>query len=160
MRIGPTNAQAHYLMALSMTETNQPFDAEYHYSRALELSRRRDPSLLANYALCLRKQGRLGDARPLYREALQKSPGAIQILMGLAQLEEADGQLDAALALLDEVAGLAPELPGPLLLICWIAWPREPQSLAVATCLKWAGCWMASAGFPRPSTHFEPASSS
>lgn len=108
LRIAPENAQAHYLMGLVLTEAHRPAFAEYHYFRALELSGRRDPAVLSNLALCLKNQGKMAQARALYEESLQAAPDNVHTLLGLARLEDADRNLDAALVLLDRADRLAP----------------------------------------------------
>jgi Flp pilus assembly protein TadD len=108
MRIAPDAAQAHYLMGLALTEAYRPAFAEYHYHRAIELSGRREPAVLANMALCLKNQGKMAQARALYEEALAAAPGSMHTLLGLARLEEADRNLDAALALVARAEALEP----------------------------------------------------
>ena len=116
MRIAPDNAQSHYLMGLALTELYRPAFAEYHYLRALELSGGRDPAVLTNLALCLKNQGKMAQARALYEESLRAAPTVLHTLLGFARLEEADRNLDAALALLDRAAVLAPDNPSVALL--------------------------------------------
>jgi len=93
VRIAPDNPQAHYLMGLTLTEAHRPAVAEFHYRRALDLSGERDPTLLANLALCLKNQGKMSAARALYEESLTLMPQALHTLLGLARLEEADRNL-------------------------------------------------------------------
>lgn len=111
VRIGPQNAQSHYLMGMALTEANRPAIGEYHYQRALELSGTREPVVLANMALCLKNQGKMEPARALYAEALEKSPDSLHTLLGFARLEEADRRLDAATALLDRAEAQWPKNP-------------------------------------------------
>jgi tetratricopeptide (TPR) repeat protein len=108
MRIAPENAQAHYLLGMVLTEARRPVVGEYHYGRALELSGTRDPVVLANFALCLKNQGKMSVARALYEESLAAAPDNLHALMGLARLEEADRDLPAAMSLLDRAEALAP----------------------------------------------------
>jgi tetratricopeptide (TPR) repeat protein len=108
VRIAPDQAQAHYLMGMALTEAYRPAVAEYHYRRALALAGARDPVVLANFALCLKTQGKMEQARALYQESLAAAPDALHTLLGLARLEEADRKLDAAMALLDRAAALDP----------------------------------------------------
>ncbi len=111
VRLAPANPQAHNLMGMVMTEAHRPVIGEYHCRRALELSGRRIPLVLANLATCLKNQGRIPEARSLYREADMLAPGTRQTLLAWAQMEEADRQLDAALHILDGLDRLEP--PGP-----------------------------------------------
>ena len=103
VRIAPENPQAHNLMGMILTEANRPDVGEYHYRRVLELTTGRDPVLLANLAWNLTTQGRVAEARVLYHELLTAAPNVRQSLVGLARLEEADRNFEAAQRLLDEV---------------------------------------------------------
>ena len=116
IRIAPENAQAHYLMGMVLTEAHRPAVGEYHYGRALELSGARDPVVLANFALCLKNQGKMPAARTLYEESLAAAPKSLHTLLGLARLEEADRNLSAALTLLERAAEDFPDNPNVLLL--------------------------------------------
>jgi tetratricopeptide (TPR) repeat protein len=116
MRIAPDSAQAHYVLGLVLTENHRPAFAEFHYRRALDLSGSRDPAVLSNLALCLKNQGKMAAARALYTESLAAAPAVLHTLLGFARLEEADRNLDAALALLDRAETVAPDHPSVLLL--------------------------------------------
>jgi tetratricopeptide (TPR) repeat protein len=108
VRIAPEAAQAHYLMGMTLTEAHRPAVAEYHYRRAFEISGTREPVALSNFALCLKNQGKMAEARALYTEALAAAPDNLHVLMGLVRLEEADRDLAAAMTLLERAATLAP----------------------------------------------------
>ena len=116
VRIAPENAQSHYLMGMVLTEGQRPAVAEYHYYRALELSDARDPVVLANVALCLKNQGKMGPARALYEESLAAAPDSLHALLGLARLEDADRNLPAAMALIERAEALAADNPHAMLL--------------------------------------------
>ena len=116
VRIAPENAQSHYLLGMALTEGHRPSAGEYHFEMAAKLSGARDPVLLANYALCLKNQGKMAAARSLYEESLAAAPDKLHTLLGFARLEEADRNLAAALALLDRAAGLDPANPSVTLL--------------------------------------------
>ena len=133
MRIAPENAQSHYLMGLVLTESHRPAIAEYHYRRALELSGSRNPAVLANFALCLKNQGKMHAARALYQESLTADPDQMHTLLGLARLEEADRNLTAALDLLDRAAALQPNNPNALLVRATVLGRKRdaPAALAV-----------------------------
>jgi len=115
VRIAPENPQAHNLMGMIMTEAQRPQTGEYHYRRVLELSGGRDPILLANLAWNLKNQGRMGEARDLYRESVTAAPEIRQTLLGWARLEEADREFDAAAEVLDRMDALWPNDPGVML---------------------------------------------
>jgi len=116
VRIAPENAQSHYLMGMVLTEANRPAVGEYHYERALALSGTRDPVVLANFALCLKNQGKMSEARALYEESLTAAADSLHALLGLARLEEADRNLGAAMALLDRAEALSANNPNVQLL--------------------------------------------
>jgi tetratricopeptide (TPR) repeat protein len=107
VRIAPENPQSHYLMGMVMTEANRPQIGEYHYRQALELTRGRDPILIANLAWNLKNQGRMEEARTLYQESVAAAPEVLQTLLGWARLEEADRNLEVAAELLDRAERVA-----------------------------------------------------
>lgn len=115
VRLAPQNPQAHNLMGMVMTEARRPQVGEYHYRRTLDLMPARDPILLANLAWNLKTQGRMEEARQLYRESVTAAPQARQTLLGWARLEEADRNLDAAGELLDRLERLFPDDPAVML---------------------------------------------
>jgi tetratricopeptide (TPR) repeat protein len=84
---------------------------EYHYRRVLELAPGEEPITLANLAWNLKNQGRMDEARELYRKSVALKPDVLQTVLGWAKLEEADRKFDAALELLDQAAKLAPNNP-------------------------------------------------
>jgi len=111
IRIAPQNAQAHNLMGLVLTEANRPLIGEYHYRKVLELAEKEEPITLANLAWNLKNQGRIDEARALYRRSMALKPDVLQTVLGFAKMEEADRKFDAALALLDEAERLLPGNP-------------------------------------------------
>jgi Tfp pilus assembly protein PilF len=115
VRIAPQNPQSHNLMGMIMTEANRPQIGEYHYRKVIELSRVRDPILLANLAWNLRNQGRMAESRALYEESTAQAPEILQTLLGLARLEEADRNIERAAELLDRAERLAPGNPSIML---------------------------------------------
>ena len=112
VRIAPENPQAHNLMGMIMTEVNRPQVGEYHYRRVLELTGQRDPVLLANLAWNLKNQGRMTEARALYRESVAAKPEVRQTLLGFARLEEADRDFAAAARVLDKADAQFPNDQG------------------------------------------------
>jgi tetratricopeptide (TPR) repeat protein len=125
VRIAPENAQSHYLMGMIMTEANRPRIGEFHYRRALDLTRARDPILVANLAWNLKNQGRMAEARTLYEEAVAQAPEVVQTLLGWARLEEADRDLGAADGLLDRAELVSPGNPSVLLARAVVAGRRQ-----------------------------------
>jgi tetratricopeptide (TPR) repeat protein len=102
-------------MGMIMTEANRPQIGEYHYRRVMELSGSRDPILLANLAWNLKNQGRMEEARELYKESAAAAPEVLQTLLGWARMEEADRNFEAASELLDRAEKVAPGNPSVLL---------------------------------------------
>ncbi len=111
IRIAPQNAQAHNLMGLVLTEANRPLIGEYHYRRVLELADADEPITLANLAWNLKNQGRIEEARGLYKKSMALKPDVLQTVLGYAKMEEADRKFEAALKLLDEAERLLPDNP-------------------------------------------------
>ena len=112
VRIAPQSPQAHNLMGLVLTEANRPLIGEYHYRRVLELAEGEEPITLANLAWNLKQQGRMEEARALYKTSTKAKPEVLQTVLGWAKLEEADRKFEAALALLDRAEALHPDNPG------------------------------------------------
>jgi tetratricopeptide (TPR) repeat protein len=108
VRIAPTDPQSHNLMGMITTEANRPQVGEYHYRRALELLKQRQPILLANLAWNLKNQGKMAEARALYVEAVKLDSTILQTLLGWARLEETDRDFPRAAALLDQAEKLSP----------------------------------------------------
>jgi Tfp pilus assembly protein PilF len=115
VRIAPDVAEAHHLMGMVMTESNRPQVGEYHYRRALALIDKPGPVILANLAWNLKAQGRIVEARDLYRQATALDPSMLQTVLGWARLEEADRDFGAAERLLDQAQALEPDNPSILL---------------------------------------------
>jgi tetratricopeptide (TPR) repeat protein len=109
VRIAPESPQAHNLMGMILTETNRPQAGEYHYRRVLTLTGTRDPILLANIGWNLKSQGRMEEARALYRESLAAAPHIRQTLIGYVRLEEADRRFQTAGKTLDLAQAAYPE---------------------------------------------------
>jgi tetratricopeptide (TPR) repeat protein len=139
IRIAPDSAQSHYLMGLVMTEAFRPAVGEHHYERALQLAGRREPVVLLNYALCLKNQGKMQAARALYEEALGRDPKSLPGLLGFARLEEADRNLDAALALIDRAAEIAPDNANTKLLRATVLGRQKKAGEALAILDSMAG---------------------
>ena len=116
VRLAPDNAQAHNLMGMVQTEAHRPVVGEFHFRRALHIAQTRDPTVLANLALCLKSQGKMAEARAMYAESLALAPDALHTLLGFARLEEADRNLDAALVLIDRADTVSPGHAGAALL--------------------------------------------
>jgi tetratricopeptide (TPR) repeat protein len=132
VRIAPDNAQSHNLLGMVMTEAYRPAVGEFHYLRALELSGLRDPVLLANLALCLKNQGKMQAARALYQESLAAAPDSLHTMLGFARLEEADRDLPAAMALLDQAEAKFPGNPSARLLRAVVLGRMRDAPAAVA----------------------------
>ncbi len=112
IRLAPLHPLSHRLMGMILTETQRPHIGEFHYRRVLELSGERDPILLANLAWNLKCQGRIMEARALYKESVASAPDVFQTLFGWGQLEEVDGNFAVARSTLDRAAEIRPDDPG------------------------------------------------
>jgi Tfp pilus assembly protein PilF len=132
IRLAPDTAQAHNLMGMVQTEAMRPVVGEFHFRRALDLAQARDPTVLANLALCLKAQGRMAEARALYTESLALAPDALHTLLGLARLEEADRHLGAARALLDRAEAVSPGHAGAALLRATVLGRQGEPAAALA----------------------------
>ena len=132
VRITPDDAISHNLLAMVLTELQQPLTGEFHYRRALALSGTRDPIMLANLAWCLKLQGRIKEARALYRESVAAAPEISQTLFGWARLEEADRNFDQASKLLARAESISPNQPNLLLLRAVLAGRRGNPETALA----------------------------
>ena len=110
VRLAPTNAQAHNLMGMILTEQHRLPAGEYHYRRALELH---PPvgKLCANLALNLKQQGKVEEAEAFYRQAMELEPDNADSLLGWVRLEEARASIDRAQELLDQAEALRPRHP-------------------------------------------------
>ncbi len=116
VRTAPESAESHYLLGLVLTEGYRPVYGEYHLREAMRLAGAPDAVLLANLGLCLKTQGKIVDARAAYAESLAIAPDALHTLLGMARLEEADRNLDAALQWLDGALAAEPGNASALLL--------------------------------------------
>src|SRR6185312_11678604 len=88
---------------------------EYHYRKVIELSRVRDPIVLANLAWNLKNQSRMTESRELYQEASGAAPEVMLTWLGWARMEEADRNFERAAELLDRAERLAPANPSIML---------------------------------------------
>jgi tetratricopeptide (TPR) repeat protein len=132
IRIAPQNAQAHNLMGLVLTEANRPLIGEYHYRRVLELAEGEEPITLANLAWNLKNQGRIDEARELYKHAMALKPDVLQTVLGYAKMEEADRKFDRALELLDEAETLVPDNPSVQLTRATVLSRQKKREAALA----------------------------
>jgi tetratricopeptide (TPR) repeat protein len=114
VRLAPEALQAHLTMGRVFNAANHPRDAEHHFRRAQMLNVEADPQIAAELdaglAQALRGQGRFEEARALFADVLARGEN-LNVLLGLASLEEADRNFGAAGSLLDRAAGLAPGGP-------------------------------------------------
>lgn len=108
VRLAPMHPRSHNLMGMILTEAQRQQPAEFHYRRVMELSRERDPILVANLAWNLKEQGKIAEARRLYEEAAEAAPDVFQTWLGWGQLEEVDGNYPAAATRLERAARIRP----------------------------------------------------
>jgi tetratricopeptide (TPR) repeat protein len=115
VRLAPEAPQSHALMGRVFNALNQSRDAEHHLRRALTLFERdqpgqAQPDVELQLASAFRGQGRFVEAREMFSRLLEAGDN-LNLLLAAASLEEADHKLDAAGALLDRAAAIAPNGP-------------------------------------------------
>ncbi|MCY3811886.1 MAG: tetratricopeptide repeat protein [Gammaproteobacteria bacterium] len=98
----------HYLLAVVLTDQGHVDGAAAGFRRALELAEGRH--MLASYrlGLALLADGQYAAAATALRVALAEAPEAPAVLTALGDAELGAGNLDAARAVLEQAAGLAP----------------------------------------------------
>lgn len=107
VQLAPEEAVAHLTLAHAFAAWNMLVAAEPHFRRALTLNPETGIEALAGLADVLRRLGRFEEARAFFERA--DALGAnYPLLLSWATLEEADRRFDAAVALLDRAAELAP----------------------------------------------------
>jgi tetratricopeptide (TPR) repeat protein len=133
VRLAPSNARAHDVLGMVLIEAHRPQAGAYHCGRAVALSGRRDPALLANMAWGLKSQGRLAEAREAYREAEALAPDTLQVSLGWGQTEIAARDFPRAAELLDVAERASPGHAGVLAARCTLleAQGRFEQALAL-----------------------------
>lgn len=134
VRLRPRSPQAHHLLGAIFTETQRLTAGEYHFRRALADDR--DPLVVANLAWNLVGQGRIAEARLLYGEAIAANPDDFRTLLGLARLEEADRNVDAAEKLIERCLDISPGHGSALLSLAVIQGRRGEYEGALATLAK------------------------
>ncbi len=102
---------AHHLLALCHAEACEPEDAEHAFKRALELAPGH-PMILVNYAVMLRKTGRLDAALAVLRQATETSPGLAKAWSELGLVALNAGHHGQAIAALQRAVDLQPDLAG------------------------------------------------
>ncbi|WP_165190135.1 tetratricopeptide repeat-containing sulfotransferase family protein [Caulobacter soli] len=113
LRLAPDVALAQRIMGLVFVSLHQAVGAEHHLRQAIALGDADEAETLVGLGQALRGQGRFEEARAAYAQALERiaAPGAEAVLSAWFELEEADGRLDEALALIERLAALAPDDP-------------------------------------------------
>lgn len=109
VRLAPDNPASHALLAIALTESHRPQAGEFHYRQALGLAGP-DAVTLGNLAWNLRLQGRIKEARPLYRQAAALDPAIPLTWLGWAQTEEAGHNVTDAVRFLTHAKRLEPGL--------------------------------------------------
>ena len=120
VRLAPEACPAHQLMGRTFLAGNNPRAAEHHFRTALDLpdgrqSDDKNQELRANLALALRGQGRLDEARDIFKSLGDEADLEVDVLVAWAGLEEAARDFDFAGRLLDRALQRAPGNPQAVL---------------------------------------------
>ncbi|MBP2303585.1 tetratricopeptide repeat-containing sulfotransferase family protein [Azospirillum picis] len=107
VRLAPEAPTSHSLLAMALTDGHQPHAGEFHYRQALALAGP-DAVTLSNLAWNLKLQGRVDEARTVYREATAFDPSILLTWLGWALTEEAGRNLEEAARLVARVRRLDP----------------------------------------------------
>jgi tetratricopeptide (TPR) repeat protein len=110
VRLAPEAMQSHVTMGRVFNGVHHPRDAEHHFRRAIQLAEEPDPEVEGGLAMALRGQGRFDEARAIFAQVLERGE-FLNVLLAWASLEEADRRFDAALALIERAAKVAPGGP-------------------------------------------------
>ncbi len=110
VRLAPEAVQSHVTMGRVFNGLYHPRDAEHHFRRAILLAEEPDPEVEGGLAMALRGRGRFDEARTIFTRVLERGE-LLNVLLAWASLEEADRRFDAAAALIDRAAKLAPDGP-------------------------------------------------
>ena len=102
----PDHADAHGMLGSLLSEREALVPGAWHLQRAIALAGRH-PQLLANLGRNLMRQGRLDEAEPLLRGAIDAAPEMLAPIVHLAELAEQRDEFDRAAALLDRAEPLA-----------------------------------------------------
>jgi tetratricopeptide (TPR) repeat protein len=108
VQLAPEELRAHLLLARAFAAAGSLTAAEHHFRRALALAAEPQIEILGGMADILRRLGRFEEARRYFAEADALGPNYL-LRLGWASLEEADRQFEAAGALLDRAAEIAPK---------------------------------------------------
>jgi tetratricopeptide (TPR) repeat protein len=103
-----TNANAHGMLGVMLSEREALMPGAWHLRRAIELAGRH-PQLLAGLGRNLARQGALTEAETLLREAVEHMPDQLIPRVHLAEAVEQQGRLDEAKILLAAAGAIARE---------------------------------------------------
>lgn len=102
VRLAPMNPATHYVMAMIFNCGHHNFvSSEFHFRRSIELMGYDDPIITVHLAWSVAQQGRIEEAREIYRTSNEKGPDIMVGLLGWALIEERDNKLTVAAQLLD-----------------------------------------------------------
>lgn len=102
----PNHADAHGMLGSLLSEREVLVPGAWHLQRAIALAGRH-PQLLANLGRNLMRQGRLDEAEPLLKAAVDAAPEMLAPIVHLAELAEQRDDFDRAAAFLDRAEPLA-----------------------------------------------------
>ncbi|MEO7688958.1 MAG: sulfotransferase [Sphingomonas sp.] len=101
-----TNANAHGMLGVMLSEREELMPGAWHLRRAIGLAGRH-PQLLAGLGRNLARQGALEEAEALLREAVEQMPDQLVPRVHLAEVVEQRGRLDEAKKLLAAAGAIA-----------------------------------------------------
>jgi tetratricopeptide (TPR) repeat protein len=107
VQLAPEEVVTHLTLAQAFAAAHALPAAEHHFRRALALAEKPGPMILAGLADIQRRLGRFEEARSHFSRADALGAGYLSLL-NWAALEEADRKFEAAGALLDRAAKIAP----------------------------------------------------
>ena len=103
----PRDAGLHYSLGLVLTRLKRPADALTELARAAELEPERARYAYV-YAVGLHSAGRAGEAMTVLKDILARHPGDRETLLALISFSRDAGDIPAALAYAERLAGITP----------------------------------------------------
>ena len=109
LRTNPANPQAHNIFGVILSDLGDLPAGEWHFRRALELTKQPQAAFFSHLAGNLVKQGRVDEAEKALSSALDLTPNDLKTLTAYASVCETRGDLARARELLDRAAATSPD---------------------------------------------------